>query len=47
MVNDKLDGVHILGNKITNFENPSIEEIKRDGWKPVYKKGKIVDWVED
>lgn len=40
--------VHTLGNKVTDFENPSIEEIKRDGWKPVYnKKGKIIDWVDD
>ncbi len=37
--------IHSLGNEITNFENPSIEKIKRDGWKPIYnKKGKIIDW---
>lgn len=35
---------HILGNKCTNFENPSIEAIKKDGWKPIYENGKIVEW---
>ncbi|GAG48701.1 unnamed protein product [marine sediment metagenome] len=37
--------IHILGNEITNFKNPSIEEIKKGGWKPIYnKKGKIIGW---
>lgn len=36
--------IHILGNKFTNFENPKIKDIKNDGWKPIYKNGKIIDW---
>ena len=24
----------------------SIEEIKNDGWKPIYKNGKIIEWIE-
>jgi hypothetical protein len=36
---------HVLGNRITNFENPSEEEIIADGWKPIKdKEGKIVGW---
>jgi hypothetical protein len=35
---------HVLGNGITNFENPEIEEVIRDGWTPVYEEEKIIDW---
>lgn len=36
---------HIIGNSITNFENPSVKEIIADGWTPIYENGKIVDWI--
>lgn len=39
-----MKNIHILGNKATNFENPKVEDIKKDGWKPIYKNGKIIDW---
>lgn len=35
---------HIIGNLITNFENSQEEKIKKDGWKPIYKNNKIVEW---
>lgn len=35
---------HILGNCVTNFENPSTESIIEAGYTPIYKNGKIVDW---
>lgn len=37
---------HKIGNIITNFENPSIDDIKNDGWTPVFNNGKIVEWIE-
>jgi len=46
ILNYREEGKHFVENKVTNFENPSVEEIKNDGWKPIYKDGKIVEWEE-
>jgi hypothetical protein len=39
-----MENIHVLGNKVTNFENPDVEEILESGFVPVYENGKIVDW---